>query len=347
MRGMSHAASNRMAPERDTATHDADVSATRRAGEGMRGKAERWRLVAAAAFAAAVGAAVSAILVGWYVELEEKDLSDPAGAGADATVARRTMREPPPTATDETRAGRPRAAPADLEDVVESVEPPSDRAPAPPQEEPAYPRPEADPFAATAPPPPPEEAPALSPAPPAAPAPEEAEEEEEADALAEAAEEEAPSPAPVGAGAFLTEAPPWAASAMTPNREAGAGPFLTEPPPYAASAMMIGPNIGAEPSSAEPNVGPQANAPSWPALASVITTSALVAAAIAAGSTDGTYPSTPEQASGPAPVDFGASLRGGSLPPQAPLPSTSAWPFGTPLSSSAALPWPYSATQLP
>jgi hypothetical protein len=33
-----------------------------------------------------------------------------------------------------------------------------------------------------------------------------------------------------GAGQFLSEPPPWAASAMTPNPEAGAGPFATETP---------------------------------------------------------------------------------------------------------------------
>jgi hypothetical protein len=56
-----------------------------------------------------------------------------------------------------------------------------------------------------------------------------------------------------GAGRFLTEAPPWAASAMTSNPDAGAGRFSTEPPPWAGSAWTSDPNAGAGPFETERN----------------------------------------------------------------------------------------------
>jgi hypothetical protein len=63
---------------------------------------------------------------------------------------------------------------------------------------------------------------------------------------------EAP-PMSAGAGRFLTEAPPWAGSAMTSNPDAGAGRFSTEPPPWAGSAWTSDPNAGAGPFQTERN----------------------------------------------------------------------------------------------
>jgi hypothetical protein len=68
------------------------------------------------------------------------------------------------------------------------------------------------------------------------------------------------SPPMLGAGPFITEAPPWAASAWTSNPEAGAGPFLTAAPPYAASAWTSNPNAGAGPFTTVRDFDPVSNA---------------------------------------------------------------------------------------
>jgi hypothetical protein len=60
-----------------------------------------------------------------------------------------------------------------------------------------------------------------------------------------------------GAGAFVTEAPPWSASAFPSNPSAGAGRFLTDAPPWSGSAFPSNPNAGAGPFTTERNL------PAW------------------------------------------------------------------------------------
>lgn len=223
LRGTSHAAMFRMEPEVPT-----ELPSDQR----LRRSIGRWKLVAlCSALASAV--AISAVALSLFRSPSEHEQRKEE-APPEAQVVETTTR-PEPQTSEVARAALPEPAsptttPSEQDEDNVSASP-QPRAPAATAEEAPAEAVNAS-EAAT-----PEEPTAVTNA-------------DEADAgsggvAAFVGSNPASPPMSSGAGRFLTESPPWAASAWTSNPNAGAGAFMTTPPPFSASAWTSDPNAGA------------------------------------------------------------------------------------------------------